>query len=125
MKTSGCCKYSTCLHARAPSPFQTAITQAFEKHGYEHTDLKRVMYTKYRSSSVLGTLRAFVVCLVFSCSMPVSLNQYCADTAPNKLVKNSLCDSDKIKRKKKNKISCVGRLGNVLAMKMQIVYCCC
>lgn len=95
VKSSAVSVPRVCVH-ELPPLLRDVIAQALEKHSCEHTDLKHMTHTKYRSSSLLSTLWVlWLVCFFPTLCPCVPLNAVLGPL--KKLVKNSLL-SQKMKR---------------------------
>lgn len=125
-----------CVH-ELPALLGAVIAQALEKRSSGYTDLKHVTHTKYRSSRLLGTLWVlWLVCLFPALCWCVPLNAVLGPLWTNLLrsvywireneeAKQLLVEEPCAEVLCARAMIFVGRLGNILAMKIQIVCCCC
>lgn len=139
VKSCVCCE-CVCVH-KLPPLLRDAIAQALEKLSCEYTDLKHMTCTKYRSSSLLSTLwvlwlDCFFPALCWCAFCAVALNAVLGPLWTNLLgttywVRENEEGKQLLVEELCVRVLCakamrfVGRLGNILAMKIQIVCCCC
>lgn len=136
VQSSVCCECSTCLCAELPALLWAAIAQLWGNTALR-TETWSTTHTKYRSSSLLSTLWVlWLVCLFPALCWCVPFNAVLGPLWTNLLrsaywireneeAKQLLVEEPRAEVLCARAIIFVGRLGNILAMKIQIVCCCC